>query len=214
MAGPLWVRWLLALAYLGLAAYCLARLLPRGTHRDAVAHRACNDGSHGLMAGGMAAMFAPVVTPIPAVCWAVVFAAHTGWLGVRLVRTAVTTGGGGGWRDGRAHLVPHLLAGGVMTAAFAAMPSGSSAAEVSHLGHLGHLGAAGPLFALVVWAAAGGWLAQAVRCGVRMALIGDQVPEPQPAGPTVHPARRGTEAELPLRVAMGLGMSFMLITMF
>lgn len=212
MAGPLWVRWLLALVYAGLAAYCLARLLSRGTHRDA-AHRACVRGSHGLMASGMAAMFAPVVMPVPAVWWAVVFAAHTGWLGVRLARTAVTTGGGG-WRDGRAHLVPHLLAGGVMAAAFAAMPSGSSTAEASHLGHLGHVGAAGPLFALVVWAAAGGFLAQAVRCGVRMALIGDQAAEPQLAGPTVHPARPSADAELPLRLAMALGMSVMLITMF
>ena len=221
VAGPLWVRWILAMAYAGLAAYCLARLHPRRrAHRDPAANRdptvgrAYAEGSHGLMATGMAAMFAPVATPVPPVCWAVVFAAHTGWLGLRLARTAVVTAGGGGWRDGRAHLVPHLLAGAVMAAVFAAMPSGWSAAGASHLGHLGHLGAAGPLFALVVWAAAGGFLVQAVRCGVRMALPDDgQVPEPR-TEPARHPARGVADAELPLRLAMGPGMSYMLITMF
>ena len=225
MAGPIWARWALALIYAGLAANCVAGLFVRrwagsrwaGTRwagPEPTADRQRVEGAHGLMAAGMAAMFAPVGTPIPAICWVVALGAQSAWLGLRLLRPAGVRADGAAPAHGRAHLVTHVLAGAVMAWVFAVMPAGPAAAGMSHLGHLG---GSGSVFVIGVWVAAGVFLAQAVRCGFRMAVPHDHLAPESPSGHSaigaVHSVPAVAGAELPMRVAMGLGMFYMLITM-
>jgi hypothetical protein len=215
MTGPTWARWAFALIFIGMGAYCGARLW--ATRRtDGVAGgpggRAA-DSAHLVMAAGMVVMFLPVATPVPPRWWAVAFGLHAAWLAVRAAWPPGASRSWAGMPRERAHLVTHVLASAVMCAMFAVLPAdGLSGAGVSHAGHLA---AASTAFAVAGWLSAAYFLGHALHCGVRVA-----VPRPPGAAHRVGTASgRGELAlplagtDLPLRLVMGVGMSYMLLTM-
>lgn len=77
MLGPEWVRWLLTGAFLGVAGYCVVRLVRAATHYPGRARAV--DLAHVLMGAGMAVMVSPVGGPLPHSGWATVFLLLTAW---------------------------------------------------------------------------------------------------------------------------------------
>ncbi|MET0133742.1 MAG: DUF5134 domain-containing protein [Kibdelosporangium sp.] len=68
MSGPIWIRWLLTVAFLLVAGYYLRRLSGRPSGADrAVA------AAHVLMASGMAVMSSPVGGPLSPASWLTLF---------------------------------------------------------------------------------------------------------------------------------------------
>jgi hypothetical protein len=191
MTGPLWPRLAFGLLFGALAVRhlnCAPRPAWLGTPRRFGDPRCA--WSHALMAAGMVAMFLPGADPLPGWCWTAAFAANAGWLGTRIV-----TG------PDRGPLLAPATAAAVMSAMFALMPAASSGPRPGQLAataHAGHLAAANPAFAVLGWLAAVGFLAYALRCGVRVAA----------AAPGRHGAAEGTA-----RLVMGLGMTYMLLGM-
>jgi hypothetical protein len=155
--------------------------------------------SHVLMAAGMAAMFAPVRTPVPPAWWAAMFGAQA----VALVVVALRERRG----DRRQSVTAgHVLPTTAMLMMFAVLPP--EALSGGGENHAGHLTAGIPALVAVGWVVAGWFLGHAVRCGLRMIdpvelLVDDR------GGPVLLGAR----AELPLKLLMGVGMSYMLMTM-
>lgn len=139
---------LLAVATLGVAAYCIGRLVVsltahRKSQRDA-------DVVHTLMGVSMAGMLSPSLAAIPTGLWVMVFCTSTLWFGWRVVRDAD--------REVAAspigqHL-PHLL----MSAAMVYMlivaewmgPARGSAAVASGMGGMGMGAARWPLLTIVI----------------------------------------------------------------
>jgi hypothetical protein len=219
MAGPIWARWAFVLVFAAIGAHCTLRLL--------LAHRATgatlSPGERGIavahlaMAAGMTVMFAPLATPIPPAWWAVGFGMHTAWLGIRSVRHAAVGVPARGMREDRGHLLSHVLAGVVMTYMFAVMPA--DALLGTSLSHAGHLAATSPVFAVLGWVAAVYFLVDTVRSGVRVAA--EPPNRPPRVGAPHRSAVRPTgvlavlipHGEPSLRLLMGLGMSYMLLTM-
>lgn len=202
MVGPAWARWVFALVFAGIALYRVARLVMAG--RDGAGGTTgglVSDLAPGVMAVGMAVMFVPVPTPVPPVYWAAVFGVLGAWLVACLFRPAPHIG-----RAGRTHLVSHLVGAVAMAVMFASLPAdGLSTPGQSHAGHLA---ADSSVFAVLGWCAAGYFLAHAVCCGIRVAT-------PRPSTEPAR-ARRGAipnGSDLPLRLVMGLGMSYMLLVM-
>ncbi|HEX4246625.1 MAG TPA: DUF5134 domain-containing protein [Pseudonocardia sp.] len=218
MAGPDWARWVFALVFAAIGVHCAVRL---GAHR--ASRTALSSGertvaaAHLVMAAGMTVMFVPVATPVPPVWWAWGFGVHTAWLGVHIVRSAPPHTAGGGVLAGRGHLLSHVLAAAVMTFLFAAMPA--DALSGAGISHAGHLAATSAVFAVVGWLAAAYFLVDMVHAGVRVAAAppGQHALGPAPGAPTARPGGvlglLTARADLPLRVVMGLGMSYMLLTM-
>jgi hypothetical protein len=202
MTGPLWARWLFVLLFAATGIYCMVRLLlvRRMQFAGRTPDNASADFAHLLMSAGMIVMFAPMPTPIPPGVWSVGFGAHSAWLlGSRLVwpfRNEVARLGR--MRD-KAHLITHVAAGAVMAYAFAIMPADMWAtSDQSHLAHY----AESRVFPVVGWLATAYFFGHAMRCGIHVA-----VPEPMRRRVGVH----GPEASM--RMVMGLGMSYMLLTM-
>jgi hypothetical protein len=211
MTGPTWARWAFALIFAGMAVYCGARLLT--DRRSAGAARGPDeraaDSAHLLMASGMAVMFLPVATPAPPLWWAVGFGLHGAWLAARVGWPAWASRSLTGVLRGRGHLITHLLASAVMCVMFAVLPAdGLSGSGVSHAGHLA---ASSTAFAVAGWLSAAYFLGHALHCGVRVAVPRHPA-TPQASG---HGALALTLAgtDLPLRLVMGVGMSYMLLTM-
>lgn len=203
MTGPLWARWLFVLLFAATGIYCMVRLLlvRRMQFAGRTPDNASADFAHLLMSAGMIVMFAPMPTPIPPGVWSVGFGAHSAWLlGSRLVwpfRNEVARLGR--MRD-KAHLITHVAAGAVMAYAFAIMPADMWA--TSDQSHLAHQSEPSVVFPVVGWLATAYFFGHAMRCGIHVA-----VPEPMRRRVGVH----GPEASM--RMVMGLGMSYMLLTM-
>ena len=212
MTGPTWARWVFALVFAGMAGYCVARLLAARLLASAArtADESAADSAHLLMAAGMTVMFLPVATPVPPVWWAVGFGLHSAWLAVRLGWPARTARSLTGLPRGRAHLITHLLASVVMSAMFAVLPAdGLSGSGVSHAGHLA---ASSAVFAVAGWLSAAYFLGHALHCGVRVAVPRDSGP-PGASEPANGVLAVTLGTDLPLRLVMGVGMSYMLLTM-
>jgi hypothetical protein len=216
MAGPVWARWVFALLFAGVGVFCAVRLLadrgaPRAVRRP---ERHTTDAAHLLMAAGMTVMFIPVATPVPPMWWAVVFAVDSAWLGLRLLGLSRDgAGSAAGPPHGRAHLLSHLSVAVAMAYMFAVMPADGLAG--SGLSHTGHLSASNAGFAVLGWLAVAYFLGHAVCCGIRVA-----VPGSQPGTAARDRAASGGAAglamahgNLTLGLVMGLGMSYMLMTM-
>jgi hypothetical protein len=205
MAGPLWARWLFALLFAAIGIYCMVRLLlvrrtsPAGRTADDTAA----DFAHLLMSSGMIVMFAPIPipTPLPPGLWSVGFGAHSAWLlGSRVLWPFRTEAAGLAGLRGKPHLITHVVAGAVMAYAFAIMPADMLA--TSGQSHLAHQSESSVVFPVVGWLATAYFFGHAMRCGIHVA-----VPEPMRRRVGVH----GPEASM--RMVMGLGMSYMLLTM-
>jgi hypothetical protein len=155
------------------------------------------------MATGMCVMFLPVAVPVPPLLWSAVFAVNTLWLASRVLTSPE-----------RALLVEPALCAAVMTAMFLVMPSSGVAGSIGPTGsavsHAGHLAMVDPGLAAAGWVAAAGFLALAVRSGVRIATVGG--PATAAGGPPVA-AGSGAADGLPMRLVMAMGMAYMLLTM-
>jgi Domain of unknown function (DUF5134) len=224
MAGPNWARWVFALLFAAIAVHCALRLLlahrsPSGTALSPIERTVVV--AHLAMAAGMTVMFAPVATPVAPSWWAWGFGAHTAWLATRVPGPARDRTRHGGGLSGRAHLLTHVLAAGVMTYLFAAMPAdGLSGTGISHAGHLA---AASTVFAVFGWLAATYFLTDTVWSGIRIATHAPRPPHSGAGAPAPLGRRSGVLARAvaaatggvdgPLRLVMGLGMSYMLLTM-
>ncbi|MBV9315808.1 MAG: DUF5134 domain-containing protein [Pseudonocardia sp.] len=210
MTGPEWARWMFALLFGCLGVGCLAcwvKTVQASRGADPAREPICpmDTSAHVLMAAGMVVMFLPAATSIPPLWWAVAFGLHSLWLAARTLRkTRTTSGQPAGWPLGarRAeglHLGGHTLAGAVMAFMFAVMPPNAlSGVGQVHAGHL----ATNTVVAIVGWSSAAYFLAYGLRCGIRVATASSRIAAP-----------RGTHTELSLRMVMGVGMSYMLLTM-
>jgi hypothetical protein len=113
MAGPNWLRWILAAAFLAVAAYCVARLV--AAHRVPASYRGCHralDVAHLVMGVGMAVMCSPVGGPVPAAGWQTIFLLIAAWFlgsALRQWRTGVRPDPAG-WHGGGLHHAVAALA--------------------------------------------------------------------------------------------------------
>jgi hypothetical protein len=200
VSGPLWVRWVFALLFTVLAGHCALRLgrRARGGAPCPAGERSA-DLTHLTMSAVMVVMFLPLPSPVAPVWWAVLFGAQSLWWASRLVPRPATG----------EHPLAHLVASVVMTGMFAVLPADGLAGPGSPVdavaGHAGHLSASSPVLALAGWVATAYFLGQTLVCGVRVAA---PHPEPPAAG-RVMPG----SGSVPVRLLMGLGMSYMLLTM-
>ncbi|GAB3571926.1 hypothetical protein GCM10027445_28060 [Amycolatopsis endophytica] len=190
-ASPAWLGWSLAALFVVLAVYSLWLALTSGTRcADGVTGDRSSGLAHAVMSVGMAVMFAPWGSAVPALVWNTVFVAMAAWFAAALFRAAP---GEPRWRSAATH---HVLGAVAMLAMVSAM-SGAPAAGGDHAGHAGHSAASGGfllpvlLTGLVVYFAAdfglSGW--RAVRGG---------------------PGGRASGAA---RAVMGAGMAAMLVPM-
>lgn len=106
-------RWAVTAAFLGVAVYCVVRLVAANRAvpaRYPGCHRAV-DTAHVLMAVGMAAMASPVGGPLPVAGWQAIFLLMTGWfVGSWWLERGVVAPPGG-WHGGGLH---HAAAGAAM----------------------------------------------------------------------------------------------------
>jgi hypothetical protein len=197
MSGPLWVRWTFAALFGILALHCARRLVPTaGPHvvwgAPCRAPDRAADVSHMTMSAGMVVMFLPVATPLAPSWWAVLFGGQSVWWVFRAI-------GSRGLDTGRGS---HLVASVVMAGMFAALPAAGLSGTAEHAGHLS---ASSPLLAIAGWVATAYFLGQALVCGLRVAT-------PHPGAPAPRTPVAGADT-VPVRLLMGLGMSYMLLTM-
>lgn len=148
-----WVDAGLSVICLGVAGLHLLRLAVR--RRDVA-----GELSHTAMALGMAAMFAPLVDPVPQLVWVAVFVVCAAWFAALALRSR-TLGGE----------APHHVVGGATMLFMLAAGHGAPAADGSaHAGHIAHGGGAADTLGLtsvvaIVLTAYFAW--HALRCAER-----------------------------------------------
>ena len=229
MAGAVWMRWAVAVLFAGVALYFVVRLLV--SRRDASEDGSSGDGystdpsnndpsadaSHSVMSLGMAAMFWPwgnpvQGNPVPALYWQVLFGVAATWFAVRLLRrgarsdTILQSG------SGRGADLHHVLGNLAMVYMLAAVPAGHGAAHSTHVPGISAPGIALPALA---WAFVAYFLVLAVWLGARLvepvstvAATSTSAFRAGPGGVVTSPSLLGSS-----RVVMGIGMSYMLVTM-
>ena len=207
LAGPDWARWAFALLFTGIGVWSAVHLHRSYTGPDPGPGRRAATTDHLVMSAGMATMFLPVATPVPPGLWATVFAALTGSVLWRLVRTW-GTGSLGAHSVFSAHLVVHLVAAATMTLSFAALPpDGMSGSSMSHGAQPG---VASAVLGTVSWFAAAYFLVHVLWCGVQLAAPSAGGRSEVDPDATAVPARHH---RLLVLLTMSLGMSYMLVTM-
>ncbi|HEY2766286.1 MAG TPA: DUF5134 domain-containing protein [Pseudonocardiaceae bacterium] len=229
MAGVVWVRWGFVVVLVGVAVLCAARLLIRrgddsgiGCGTDRIA-----DASHGVMSLGMAAMFLPWGNPVPALYWELVFSVIAGYFAVRMARRRMRPAT---VREPGTDL-HHVVGSLAMVYMLAAVPAGHTVTGhtvtgysmagmsmagmdmtgMSSAGMASGIALPGLAWVLVVY-----FLVFAVRLGARLI---DPVRTPAPAGAGAGPASGPREVVSSPHllgsclIFMGIGMSYMLVTM-
>lgn len=73
MAGPIWIRWLLTLAFLVAAGYYVRRLVTAGRRPEYPDRDRAADVAHVLMSTGMAVMSSPIGGPLSPASWLTLF---------------------------------------------------------------------------------------------------------------------------------------------
>ncbi len=201
MAGAEWVRWVFAGMFAALALYYLIRLLASGPAASARGVEI----SRGVMSLGMVAMVVPQLDPLPRLGWQVLFSLAAGYIAVRLIRRS---------RRAAPSLQPalsghhelHLVVGAVaMIYMFAAMPAGH---ELAHSVHTAGTGSTGVALPVLTWAFVVYFLVFVVRLGARLAVPVSGAAASTPRSMLVSPQLSGSS-----EVVMGIGMSYMLVTM-
>jgi hypothetical protein len=200
VAGPSWVRWLLAAVLLAVAGYCVARLVvaQRVPHGYPACHRAV-DVAHLIMALGMAVMVSPVGGPVPAAGWETAFVLIAAWfLGAAARRGAMRPRPAGwpcGWRGGNLH---HAAAALAMLYMITAMPADAQHMSTPWMA-VQHTGS-GP----VGWILAGYFALTAV-------LLGHRVLWPAPAGTGLPAVLRAPRVAAGCQVAMAVSTAYMIM---
>lgn len=200
----MWVSWAFAAVFAGVALYFAVRLL--------TSVPASADASHGVMSVGMAAMFSPwgnsvLGNPVSALSWQVLFSVAAAWFAVRLLRPAARSAllqpGLGRGTD-----LHHVLGNLAMVYMLAAVPAGHGAAHSAHIPGISAPGIAVPALA---WAFVAYFLVFSVWSGARSVepvSAGAAALSDGPRGVVTSPHLLGSS-----HVVMGIGMSYMLVTM-
>jgi Domain of unknown function (DUF5134) len=201
MIGPPWLAAVFATVMLLIAAASLARLaLWRLRGRTAEPEA---DAAHVLMGVAMAGMFESRISPIPGIAWLAVFAAGATWFAWRAVRTRRREQGAnrrpdpGGWRC--AHPAPHSVECAAMVYMLLAARGAGHAPAMTMPGMVSAGASANPAVALVLALFMLGytlWTADRMTSQARAS-----------AGPA------GPRTSAWTRIAMGVGMGYMLLTM-
>jgi hypothetical protein len=193
VAGAEWARGIFAGLFAALTIFYVIRLF--AARRDASVHRTVDLG-RGVMSLGMVAMLLPWLDPLPRLCWQVLFALVAGHIAMRLIRR--------GRRELGTHHELHLVVGALaMVYMFAVMPAGQHMAHDMDMAGIGSTGLAIPA---LIWVLVGYFLVFVVRLSAGLTLPETtQVPAD---GVVVSPHLLGSS-----EVVMGIGMSYMLMTM-
>jgi hypothetical protein len=211
MTGPAWLGACMAALMLLVAACCAGRLvLWRLRGRDIEFDA---DAVHVPMGVAMAGMLEPRLSPVPDTVWLAVFAAAAAWFSWHAIRSR---GRSGGRRC--AHPAPHAVECGAMV--FMLLPAGRAAhglapAMPAMTGSSAAV-AGNPALALVLALFMLGYtlwttdqLAALSRAGAEGVLVGTIGAARRAAGgPTLAPRLAAC-----YKIAMGIGMGYMLVTM-
>jgi hypothetical protein len=215
MAGPGWLTGLLAAVMLTVAAYHATRLAAatRWARSGRPAAELDADGVHVIMGVAMAGMLTPALSFAPARLWQAVFAAAGAWFGWQFLRTRRGARLGpqlGTWRC--PHPLPHLIECAAMVFMLALPAAGTAAMTMGATAgaHTGPAARFSPLTLLLALFMVGYvmWLGNTLT-----ALT------PAPATATATATGAATSAYLAPRcaawckIAMGVTMSYMLVTM-
>ena len=218
VAGVAWVRWVFAAMFAALTLFSMVRLIAAGRDDPAWGGtaEASVDVSRGVMSLGMVTMLVPWVDPLPRLYWQVLFGVAAGHIAVRLIRRSMRSApvlgpGLGGHHE--LHLVIGSLAMVYMLAAMPARPSMTEPAE--HMDMAG-MGSAGLALPILTWAFIGYFLVFVVWLSARLAVpVGPLATTPTGAALSGGPRRVVISPHLlgSAEVVMGIGMSYMLLTM-
>ena len=212
-ATAVWVSGICAALFAGLALLFAVRLL---AFRQDTSGAGCStdravDASHSVMCLGMGAMLWPWGSPVPALYWQVLFSIIAVWFAVRLLRRAAQSVVIQQPGTDRAADVHHLLGGLAMVYMLAGAPGGH---------HTAHgIAMAGPGIALpgLAWAFVVYFLVFAVWLGARLVTPMHTVAATATGAALLGDGPRGVAASPHLlgsgRIIMGIGMSYMLVTM-
>jgi Domain of unknown function (DUF5134) len=204
-----------AAMFAGMALFFAVRLLAfrRDASRGGWNADRSADASHGVMSLGMTAMFWPWGNPLPALYWQVLFGMTAAGFAVRLLRRGVrpvTIPQPGPGRGAELH---HVLGNLAMVYMLAAVPAGHGLAHSTHVPGISGPGIALPALA---WALVGYFLVSAVWLGARL-VEPVRTAAATSAGAVLLGGPRGVVTSPQLvgscQVVMGIGMSYMLVTM-
>jgi hypothetical protein len=215
-----WVSGVFAAVFAGMALFFVVRLLASrrdasggGWSTDPSSTDTSADASHGVMSLGMAAMFWPWGNPVPALYWQVLFGVAAAWFAARLLRRgarSVTIPQPERGRDADLH---HVLGSVAMVYMLAAVPAGHG---VAHSMHMSGISGPGIELPALAWAFVGYFLVSAVWLGARL-VEPVRTAAVRRAGAVLPGGQRGVVTSPHLvgscRVVMGIGMSYMLVTM-
>lgn len=213
-----------------LTVFYMIRLLvsnPRISTGDCGCDRGV-DISRLVMSLGMVVMLVPWIDPLPRLCWQLLFGLAAGYIAVRLIRRVLPTTGFPPVDTMAGPHELHLLIGGMaMVYMFAVMPAGSDpgagvpqgtdAQALAHHMDMAQPGSSGLALALLTWTFVGYFAVFVVRLATRLAVpvntlagmaAGAALPGGGPRGVVVSPHLLGST-----EVVMGIGMSYMLLTM-
>ncbi|MGH3765847.1 MAG: DUF5134 domain-containing protein [Pseudonocardiaceae bacterium] len=208
MGGAEWVRWVFAGMFAALTVFSVIRLL--AGRPDASASGGGDDRtvdvSRGVMSLGMVAMLVPSWDPLPRLGWQLVFGLAAGHIALRAIRRRARAAPASVRELGANHEL-HLVVGGLaMVYMFAVMPAGQ---QMMHGMDMTPMGSTGLTLPALTWALVAYFLVFVVRLGTRLALPVNTLPLNVPAGGmVVSPHLLGSS-----EVVMGIGMSYMLMTM-
>ena len=237
MSGPAWLAGSFAALMIMVAACCAGRLaVSRVRGKDTELD---TDGLHVLMGVAMAGMLEPRLSPVPGTIWRAVFAAAAAWFAWQAIRAR--SGRPGGWRC--AHPAPHAVECAAMVYMLlpaGSRPSGRGPG-MAMPGMNGAAAAGNPALTLVLALFMLGYilwtidrLASPSRATATATAHGAAAGSPPPAALTasatarVHGTARpgaivysGAPGRLTLaprlatgyKIAMGIGMGYMLIMM-
>lgn len=199
MAGPSWLRWVLAAAFLAVAGYCVVRLV--AAHRVPANYRGCHralDVAHLVMGVGMAVMVSPVGGPLPAAGWQTLFLLIAAWfLGSAWHRWRTGTPVEPiGWHGGGLH---HAVAALAMLYMLTAMPGDGHHMSLAWMASMPR-----PDMGVL------GWLFAAYFAGYAV-LLWPRAVRPAPAGggiPAVLSAPRITAG---CQLIMALGTAYLIL---
>ncbi|MGH3427595.1 MAG: DUF5134 domain-containing protein [Mycobacteriales bacterium] len=222
MTGAAWVRWVFAAMFAALALFSVVRLLVAGrvasrepSGWDGGAGRSV-DVSRGVMSLGMVAMLLPGVDPLPRLYWQVLFGAAAGHIAVRLIRRSMRPAPVSCPDLCDRHEL-HLMIGGLaMVYMLAAMPAGHVMAAGTGMAggmEMAGMGSTGLAIPALTWALIAYFLVFAVRLSARLTVPVNTIGTAPagaggPRGVVVSPHLLGSS-----EVVMGIGMSYMLMTM-
>jgi hypothetical protein len=205
VAGADWARWVFAGMFAALTVFYVVRLFtPR---QDASAHSSGDrtvDLSRAVMGLGMVAMLVPWLDPLPPLCWQVIFGLVAGHIAVRLIQRGARAARAS-QREPRTHHELHLVVGALaMVYMFAVMPAEQHLASGMGM-------TTGLAMPALTWVLVAYFLVFVVRLSARLAIPVTALPwnTTVPSDGVVTSRHLLGSSE----VIMGIGMSYMLMTM-